>query len=92
MNATVQQGAIGVSVRVKNVGVNLDAAELVEQLSRYRKALPNLILTDYRNSVGMRLANFVCRAGWVVSIPQVVYDKTATDGSPDRLLENCLQC
>ena len=34
-------------VECKNVGVNLDAAEDSEQLSRYRKALPNLILTDY---------------------------------------------
>jgi hypothetical protein len=34
-------------VEAKDVGVSLAAAEASEQLSRYRDALPNLMLTDY---------------------------------------------
>jgi Type ISP C-terminal specificity domain/N-6 DNA Methylase len=34
-------------VEAKDVGVSLAAAEASEQLSRYRDALPNLVLTDY---------------------------------------------
>ncbi|MDM7461548.1 MAG: N-6 DNA methylase, partial [bacterium] len=35
-------------IETKEVGANLDDAEQSEQLLRYRNALPNLILTDYR--------------------------------------------
>lgn len=34
-------------VECKDIGTNLDTEEDSEQLERYRKALPNLILTDY---------------------------------------------
>ncbi len=34
-------------VECKDIGTNLNAAEVSEQLKRYRNALPNLILTDY---------------------------------------------
>ena len=34
-------------IECKDIGQNLDAAEASEQLQRYRRALPNLILTDY---------------------------------------------
>ena len=34
-------------VECKDIGTNLDAEEEGEQLTRYRNALPNLILTDY---------------------------------------------
>ena len=34
-------------VECKDIGTNLDTEEESEQLERYRKALPNLILTDY---------------------------------------------
>ncbi|TQF26462.1 hypothetical protein UNPF46_33685 [Bradyrhizobium sp. UNPF46] len=34
-------------IEVKDVGRSLDDAELTDQLSRYRKSLPNLILSDY---------------------------------------------
>lgn len=34
-------------VETKDVGVDLDEVEKSEQLTRYRKAFPNLVLTDY---------------------------------------------
>lgn len=34
-------------VETKDIGIDLDAAEKSEQLTRYRKAFPNLVLTDY---------------------------------------------
>ena len=34
-------------VETKDIGVSLDAVEKSEQLQRYRKAFPNLLLTDY---------------------------------------------
>ena len=34
-------------IEAKDVGKSLDEAERAEQLTRYRRALPNLILTDY---------------------------------------------
>ena len=34
-------------IECKDVGVNLDNAERSDQLKRYRRGLPNLILTDY---------------------------------------------
>lgn len=34
-------------IEAKDVGKSLDEAEATEQLKRYRRALPNLILTDY---------------------------------------------
>ena len=44
----VQRGGAPLGhVECKDVGTNLDAAEESEQLTRYRDALPNLILTDY---------------------------------------------
>ena len=44
----VQRNGVPVGhVECKNVGVDLDDAEETEQLTRYRRALPNLILTDY---------------------------------------------
>jgi len=41
-----RQAPIG-HVECKDIGTNLDTEEESEQLERYRKALPNLILTDY---------------------------------------------
>jgi hypothetical protein len=38
-------------VESKDVGADLDAIERGGQLGRYRTALPNLLLTDYRASV-----------------------------------------
>ena len=35
-------------VEAKDVGKSLDEAEQSDQLRRYRRALPNLILTDIR--------------------------------------------
>ena len=34
-------------IEAKDVGKSLDEAERAEQLTRYRRALPNLVLTDY---------------------------------------------
>ena len=34
-------------IECKNVGANLDQVQASEQLTRYRKGLPNLVLTDY---------------------------------------------
>ncbi len=34
-------------IECKNLGVNLDRVQVDDQLKRYRKGLPNLILTDY---------------------------------------------
>jgi hypothetical protein len=46
-----QSGAAGPEtigyIEAKDVGVSLTSAEASEQLSRYRDALPNLVLTDY---------------------------------------------
>ncbi len=42
----LQEVPIG-HVECKDIGTNLDVAENSEQLTRYRDALPNLILTDY---------------------------------------------
>lgn len=44
----VQRGEISLGwIETKPPGTNLDAEETSEQLQRYRKAFPNLILTDY---------------------------------------------
>ena len=44
----VQRGEISLGwIETKPLGTNLDVEETSEQLNRYRKAFPNLILTDY---------------------------------------------
>ena len=44
----IQRGDLSLGwIETKPLGTNLDAEEKSEQLQRYRKAFPNLILTDY---------------------------------------------
>ena len=86
----VEQNGVPIGhVECKNVGVNLDAAEDSEQLSRYRKALPNLILTDYLEfrwyvAGQLRLQG---RLGRFDSSGRLLQDRDGRK-SVDRLLEN----
>ncbi|MFW6116372.1 MAG: type ISP restriction/modification enzyme [bacterium] len=45
--AVLRDGFMVGHIEAKDVGASLDAAERSDQLKRYRRSLPNLILTDY---------------------------------------------